>query len=400
MAAQNIYRYSAEMTFVNGDKAKDLDPKQIKSIVIDYEYDNYNMPLIFITMAISKNILDDMIKNADTGLINFTLYKYVSNSDVANIKTIRIKDQFVYFVSDDLNPNKNLDDADVNKKEQEDLRKVTTIGLIKLNHLKWNKKVINGVLNNTTMVNAISYCAGHTSLLLEPLKYNKTLSQLIIPPVNSVSAGLKYLNNISVFYDTPYRFFMDFDVTYLLSSAGKPVIKKGEKKACHSVVFRVRSITDKMAVDQGMYIDNTQKIYQIDVSAVDTYRNKNKYIEKSYNNITAVTNNGKAGSSDLMVNNSKYMNTKRKAIRLPNGNTNMLSNIQAQIQNSAVTIDINKNDLDSSIFTLNKEYMINCQDVYPGDEGKYLLSSKKELYIRENEDFVSNVMLSFRKIAK
>lgn len=397
--SHNIYRYKAELTFVNGSTAKVIDPKQIKSIVIDYDYDNYNMPLIYLNMAISKNILDEMVKNSNTGLINFTLYKYITNSDIANIPTVRIKNQFVYFLSEDINFNKQLDAANETRTTDDDLYIQTTIGLMMLNHLKWNKKQINGVLNGTTMVNAVYYCAGHIPLLIEPFTYNTTMNQILLPSMNSVSKAISYLNNLSVFYSTSYRFFMDFDTAYLVSSSGKPVIKKGEAKACNSVVFEILNTTAKDSTDQGMYIDTDQKIYRLKIAGTDIYRDVNKYTEKSYNNITAMTSNGRAGSVGVNINNSSYMNNKTRMIQIQNGNIHKLDNIKADIQNSAITMHINKNDVDTSIFTLNREYMINCKDVYPGNEGKYLLVSKKELYIREQEDYLSNVLLIFKKLS-
>ena len=43
------------------------------------------------------------------------------------------------------------------------------------------------------------------------------MEQLIIPPLETVSKALEYLNRMSAFYDTKFRYFLDYDTGYLLS---------------------------------------------------------------------------------------------------------------------------------------------------------------------------------------
>ena len=49
---------------------------------------------------------------------------------------------------------------------------------------------------------------------------------------------------------------------------------------------------------------------------------------------------------------------------------------------------------------MNKEYIIRADDAY-GDEtynGRYLLTRKRELYIRDDNTFTMDVMLLFKKV--
>lgn len=395
----DIYRYTAELQYIKDDKPKIFDSKHIKSIVIDYDYEKNNMPLIYLNIALDKGVLDDMIINNGKGLVNFTIYKYISNNETTSVKTIYIRDQFVYFIGDDINFKKEIDAFDKKKQDEEQLFKVINIGLMKLDHLNKNKKSFGGIYNGTTMINMIQIATSHLPILIEPITYNTSLKQIIVPPTRTVSSMLKFLNNIAVFYDTPYRFFMDFDTTYLLSSSGKPVLKKGEKNACNSVSISIRSTATELAKIQGMTTDNKQKIYKIEFNSVDTAMNVNRGIEKSYNNITTIETTNTSGTSKINVNNSEYMNSHNKLIRVQNNNTNMISNIKSSLQLSAITIDINKNDLDSSVFTINKEYHIKDHDVYgPEYDGRYLLARKRELYIREDETYIMNTMLTMKQL--
>ena len=60
---------------------------------------------------------------------------------------------------------------------------------------------------------------------------------------------------------------------------------------------------------------------------------------------------------------------------------------------------VQKADIDASVLTLNKEYIINAKEVRNNDiyNGRYLLARKRELYIRQDEEFIANVMLLFDK---
>ena len=72
------------------------------------------------------------------------------------------------------------------------------------------------------------------------------------------------------------------------------------------------------------------------------------------------------------------------------------------VNNSAIQLLIQKTDLDSSVITMNKEFIIKTDDVYDKDRynGRYILTRKRELYLRQDENFVMNTMLLFEKLAK
>ena len=56
-----------------------------------------------------------------------------------------------------------------------------------------------------------------------------------------------------------------------------------------------------------------------------------------------------------------------------------------------------KGELDSTVFTLNKEYYIKNYDKLADKNGKFLLSAKKEIYIKENEYFNMTTIFTLKK---
>ena len=192
---------------------------------------------------------------------------------------------------------------------------------------------------------------------------------------------------------------MDFDTTYLISSSGKQIIKKGEKNACNSIVIVINKVTDKTGKYQGMITDKKQKVHQINVDASNSSMNFNKYTEKSYTELAAISATNSVGTTKVDINTSDYNKSKTQFVSIANDNTNMLSNLKAKAEYTALTISVNKNDIDASVITMNKEYLIRCSDVYDDCDGRYLLSKKREVYLREDENFIGNIMLTLRKVS-
>lgn len=288
------YKYTLETAYLNTDKSTTtaIDNANIKSIVIDRDYDNYHMPMIFMTLTLDKNLIDDMVKNTNTYLINMTIYKFVEGA-TPKIKTAYVTGQFSYFIHTDINYNKDMDYADGNA-DRTDIYKTICIGMMHKTSIDNNKKTFNSTIKNTTMINVINMCTKHMPVLIEPLTYNKSIPQLIIPPQDSVWKSLQFLNSIAVFYDTHYRFFIDFDTTYIISSSGTPTPRKGEKYS--TVMINMHTVSDYAANTVGMTEDAVNKYYVIEMNTVDTNYHANNYNDKSFNSVTAVLDTSKSKS--------------------------------------------------------------------------------------------------------
>ena len=76
----------------------------------------------------------------------------------------------------------------------------------------------------------------------------------------------------------------------------------------------------------------------------------------------------------------------------------MLDNIEYDYNSSNAFVSIIKSNLDTDIFSINKRYTINHIERYQKLNGEYLLSRKREIYIREDETFIMDSILNFRKI--
>lgn len=393
----NIYKYTASMKYTLDGEIYYIDTMNIKSIVIDSDYADKNMPMIFITMSIDKKLIDRMVQNQDRGIVILEIKRCVANSDMPDLYTDYISDRFIYFISEDINKNSEADYEGANE-DREDIYKLTTIGLLSQDHVNKNKKEINGVI--TGKLSAVMYyMTNHLPILIEPPTKNVQLTNKIIPPINSVSRALEFLNSISAFYNTQYRFFIDFDCSYLISSSGRPVMKQGEHIG--TVLLTLKNSYDEGSKLQGMTINEAQSMYQVEIDGIDCDLADNHVADKSYSKIIATTTSGNKRNTTLS-NRTKDSSVvqKTRTVRLLNDNSGLLDIMASSLDSSSIQLLVQKTDIDSSVMTVNKEYIIKADEVYNSEayNGRYILTRKRELYIREDENFTMAVMLLFKKI--
>lgn len=395
----NVYKYAVEMRYVlNQEDITYLDPMNIKSVAIDSDYKNANMPMIFVTLSINKRLIDKMVKNQDTGTVLLNIKRCTVNSDMPDLYIDYINDKFIYFISEDINKNDSADYEGANE-DREDIYKLTTIGLLSLDHVNKNKKVMNGVVNGK-LSSIMYYLTSHLPIVIEPPTNNVTLTNQFLPPLNSVAKALKYINSINVFYSTPYRFFIDFGVSYLLSSSGAAVKQKGE--AISTVLLVLKNSYDEGSKIQGMITSEEQSMYQIEIDAQDCELADNHISDKSYTKVSATSTSGSKVDASLSNKpEESSIVSKTRAVRVSNDNTGLVDNMISSLDNSAIQLLVQKTAIDSSVLTMNKEYFVKADEVYGSEKynGRYILTRKRELYVREDEDFSMDVMLLLEKIA-
>jgi hypothetical protein len=203
------------------------------------------------------------------------------------------------------------------------------------------------------------------------------------------------VNDYRVFYKTSYRYYIDFDCTYIISSSGKAVTKKKDKY--DSVTIKIEDVISEEANDEGMVINKTKGSHTITVSYADTEVYDNTIINKSKDEIKGITSTG--NTKKTLKSTSNISKGKTKSIRIKNDNDNMMNNIISDANSSNVFIALTKYHIDPSVFTINKRYVIKNIDRYKDNDGAYLLTRKIEDYERkEDGEYWLNLALYFRKV--
>lgn len=392
-----IYRYTADLKYVLNGTVYDIDTPSIKTMAIDRDYINRNMPMVFITLGVYQSLANKMRLNQDTGYFILDIKRCIYNSGNPDLFTNYISDKFIYFIAGDID----IDNSVEYKEDEPDENIIVTLGLLSADHVNKNKKIINGVVDGK-LSSIMYYVTSGLPVLIEPVKNNVMMKELVLPPLNSVAKALEYLNSVQVFYDTPYIFFIDFDMSYLLSSSGKSI--KAKNDTITTVIMNIfHWEDDPESKIQGINTNKGQSVYQINVSSANCEISDNNLSEKLFRKINAANTSGINTSGNIAARSSKSpIVSKSKSVRIGNDNNGLLNHMIHTIDSSAVQIVVQKTDIDPDIFTINKEYHIDAYNAYGSDiyNGRYLLVRKRELYVRDDETFTSNTMLSFKKLPK
>lgn len=393
----SIYKYTAQITvtFPEDDEPTIIENMRFKYVVVDENYDEFNFPLIYCYINLRLEEQEKFVANQKSGTLVFTLQKYVENSDMPGLHMDVINQECIYFISGDTGKNK---ERIIDENKTDDLGDDVMIGLITLDHINKLKRTVSTVIKNGTMSATLFYVLqGHT-LLMEPIKNNITLNNLALPPINSISKMIRYLNNYKTFYDTQYRFFMGFDTTYLMSSSGKGVIRKGE--SCNDIKIVLRHDYEEKNME-GMYKDEEANMYILECSGTYSVLNDTTDSSRSFSSIGGVSTEGSIEKKDTgLLSADSPIRSKTNMIRVPNGNLGLVTNMTTETANNAVTITVAKNKIDSNIITPNRHFSIDPTEVY-GEKytGDFLLSRKRELYLQEGEGMAMSVIMYMKRIA-
>ena len=396
------YNYRIVLKYMTTTNVEvEIDSSQLQYILIDKDFEGCNMPVISVFGSIEKNILDDMIVNMNNNIITLGIYKYDSVNQNDNITDKYIQDRFIYILNEDVSKTSKLDNPNgIDSKQGNRQYKEVNLWLLPQDAVNNNRQVINGVYHNAStnsLILQISNYLGKT--LLEPIQYDTKYEQVIIPPIDSLSNYIRFLNdNLGVFYDTPYRFFIDFDSTYIVSSSGNPI--RAKNQYIYTVVIDIKEIDPlDTSEEQGAYVDLKNGKCTIGISTANVEYTKNHVTNKLINKVTVINSKGDVFEQVLQDNQAKVTGTINSIMNISNNDKNVINAISNNIESSNISLSIVKNDLDASLFTINKEYIIRdpLHDEY---NGRYILTHNKQLFVKQNGNFIMSTVLSFRKTAK
>lgn len=392
------YNYKIVLKYINSTNIEvEIDSSQIQYILIDKDFDNTNMPVITIFGSIEKNILDDMIKYSNDNLVTLGIYKYDSTNQSDNITEKYFNDKFIYILNEDLSRTELIDNPNgIDSKTGNQQYKDVTIFLIQQDAINHNRNTINGVYHNASMNSLILQSSNYLgNMLLEPIRYDTKFDQVIIPPIDSISNYIKYLNdNLGVFYNTPYRFFIDFDLTYIVSSSGKAI--RARNQYIYTIVIEIQKIDKDTSEEAGAYVDLRSGKYTINIDASKVEYSKNNVTNKMVNKVTVINSKGDTFEQDVNDNKTKITSTINQVMNISNNDQNTINSIVYSVESSNVIISLVKNDLDASLFTINKEYIINDY-VHESYSKRYILLNVQQLFIKQNGNFIMSTILKFKK---
>lgn len=396
------FKYNVKAEF-NKNDGEDRTPieipeNNIMNVIIDNDYYGKVTPIVWIMFKMPRPLLDMMIKHSDTGTVILTIDKHtvdINNNFVPIERGRYIKDEFVYFINKNRNVLKDTQYEEDNERDIPDEIYIdVTIGFLKLECINKNKKIINTVYRNCTLTDIILYNTRHRKLLMEPLDNKNVYKEIFIPPLETISDLIKYLDDNYNLYTSPHIYYMDLDKSYLLSSSGKNI--KSSNDEIESIFINMRNPKGLVGKIQGAHKDEEKYIFESDAEFGVYYNDE--ITDNKFNTILCVDSEGNKKELKLNLNSFNGSTKKYKLERVTNLNKGNI--IKNKIELPKILFRISKNDLDASLLTPNKSYFVYNEDLEDKHyDGQYILSEKKELFIKSGDIFENNAILFLRKIS-
>lgn len=378
------YKAKVSLRWLHENDTTNIEPSYISNIIIDRDYDNSNMPVLYVILNLPTTLFNKMIKGQDKDKVFLSISHYnVLEENPRDIEDL--KGKFDYFLPTNGDSNEELAE---NEKEQTGIESAysrVTMGLLLPEVFNDNRRVMESDIYRDINKATLVYLAlNHVSKLCINNIADKDIDVISMPTMSSVNDYLKYIDKEYGIYNLGYRYFHDFDITYLLNESGA-YIPNGNKE--YKLVFiNVNSNIADSSVSLGMYILDDS--YQIDASSTDAPVNIDKNTTAAVSKIAIVDDiKGKTKEAKLADGTKvEYVRDSRSASR-----------IRYNAKKYNVTISVTKPYLDDELFTPNKIYKVKNYDKYKEHDGRYILYKKQTIYQNKDGEFVPTTVLSLRK---
>ena len=382
---RSAYKYNINASLIIDDQSIEFNPNYIKYILIDSEYEEKYMPVIYISLSVTNSIYKKLVANEKNGKIFLNITRYNQYSQNKLYRTY-IKDQFSYVVSGN-NPSYTEDLS--SSSNSDNTYSVITIALINMTIMNKIRTPMNGVFSKIDQYTLIMKALEGLNCVVCPPKYNPFYDTIMIPPLTSKQKILYYLCELNPFYDTNYMFFVDFDRAYLLDFSGDYCNANDGQKP--TVLFDIDTVTSASSYFEGM--EERESDYYINVNPANTNIGLNKKTDKIANQLIFIDDDGAIEKVDIDVN-SAADDSVVKQIFTRGEHAKLYMNI---MNSSSTEIELAKEGLDGRVISPNKQYLIrNAKD--PSVNGKYTLMYKKEVIKNNSGTFNESLAIGLRKI--
>lgn len=382
--------YNAKITlgFSYSGKHVNINPIKIAYVMIDSDYDNNVIPTIYVSLLTNDNEYKLINENKDNATFNLCIKKYALNSDTTLEKTV-INDTFNYIPS--TSSANMMEQLNADPKNTEGSYRRILLGLVSTDMVNKLRKSFNGIYKNINQSTLVSLALEGLNAVIEPMTYNEEYKILVVPPVSTRFKLLDFIFNKDPFYDTNFRFFMDFERAYLLSKRGDPI--SAQDGAPNDVIIDIVQVTANEAMYQGISIMDGS--YYLHINPVNVGIIKDESQEKIVNNVTVVDE--LKGNTNLDIDYDTTSSLKSKNIYVRATNPSLIKN---ELELGKSMIEVIKEHADGSVLTPNKCYTIKNFPENAIFNGKYILSYKREFFKANVSDFTMSVDLGLKKVGK
>lgn len=380
---RKAYIGQIELAFDYNNTREKIEPEKIIYIMIESNYDVNTLPIIYVSVSVDSSLHTKILRHKDNAKFYLNIKKKDKFSGSAIAKEV-LSGLFNYIPSS-TNPNFKEDLST----SSDNSYSVITLGLISMELTNELRKSFNDIYNGIDSNTLIGLALEGTNCVIEKPTYNDYYNSILVPPVSSRYKFLKFIFDRNAFYDTRFRYFIDFDKSYLLSKKGNPI--DGGDGDINSIIIDIRAITEEEAYYSG--IETKNGAYYIYINPADSNVVINEGMEKVANQIVSVDEDLGVQYIDLDINKPIDSDTKQMFIRTDNPIL-----YKNELETETIMVEIVKQHIDGSIFTPNKCITVNNYGEYAKYNGRYIMVYKREFFKSVDGEFIMTCNIGLQKV--
>lgn len=385
MATRSQYTYDISAKYISSEnKEYDIVKETIEYIMVDHDYENSILPIMVLKLKLSSQLYNMMKVEQDKGRVYLEVNKYCKDN-TSTVNTPYVKDQFNFIMREDPNGSKTMDENSETNDPGISFRS-TVLGLVKKDLLQKNQKTFNGIYSSTTVKDVVTLAISDINTVVEEPISDEKIETMTVPTIPTVMQFLTYLNNLYNIYNGQFSFFIDLDRSYLKSNSGKAI--QANDGQYDIVAIDIRDLSDYSINIPGVVIDQDQKSYILYSSAQDVKLKVDRVSVHGTSELVAVSPDGKMEAAKIDtggVINEVAGKDSKKFIKTDNPNKS--SSIATMIQGDSVYLELTKGEIDATIITPNKQYLVTNFVGNNNYTGVYYLTRKRDIFTNGGVSF-------------
>lgn len=409
-----FYRYvveSLDIIFPNEGIHYTIDGRLVLGLLIERDYDKDMFPVMKLDLSLDTTMYHKIIANNTSVKFRLRIQKYIYSEDSKIVmKQDIINDVFVTFM-DENTPfldKKTFDAAsELNSAASTKGKTPITVGgnnvsfyLFKEKDIILSKKIVNDVLANATITDAIAYLlatTGFVNTLMTPLDNTSAYNEIIIPPL-TLQGCLMYLENQYGFYHKGSVIFFDLPALYIISKNSRATAwRRGEN---YKVIFSVKNSDNPNQFSTGSYFDEDQRSTFINIRPSDLNASTVSVVrDQIEGNHRLIINPALGSVNDLKTNTNQRGSGTYKILVNKYNNQFINSAEKTRIESDGQTFNVALMDVDFDAIAPNKEYSFKFEDgeIHKEYGGNYRLNNSAIYFQNEGEHFKMKATLLFKK---
>ena len=277
---------------------------QIVDILIEKDFDTNVYPILHLGLTLTPSNIYDILDNKTTVRFRVRVdkYAYNKNDEKYRYKEFAFSEIFGIYIDDN---NAQLDkelyrqtkNIQANATDITDMYTTYDFFLFKDNDLDAGRKLINAVLTDCNMSDALTYMlsvAGASNVLMALPDNRNVYNELLIPPITLIK-GINYLQNVYGIYKHGILLFFDMNRTYLINKRGDATAYSRDEYT--SVYIFCYKSDNENTLAGGCYKDTTRHSYGINISRTNIDMKTTTIIEDQLSSTNVISVDSKSGAS-------------------------------------------------------------------------------------------------------